>query len=339
MQHRKLGTTDIEASIVAFGAWAIGGWMWGGAEETDAINAVKASLDAGVNLIDTAPMYGYGRSEEIVGRAIEGRRDEVVLATKCGLTWSETPLEDGYGELHFYGDEKGATSGLQKYAIYKLLRPEAIQREVEESLRRLKTDRIDLYQTHWQEGTTPVDDTMATLLKLKEQGKIRAIGVSNASLEITKAYQAVGAVDVDQERFSMLDRGIEIDGRLDHCGETGVSVLAYSPLANGLLTGRLDPERKYNEGDLRRSKPRFKPDNVRKANAMLERFQPIADEHDATVGHLVIAWTVARYERMHVLCGARNAEQATDNAKAGDITLTSDEIATIDAIIADAGVV
>jgi methylglyoxal reductase len=338
MQYRKLGNTDIEASVVGFGAWAIGGWMWGGSDESDAIDALDAAIGSGVTLIDTAPMYGYGRSEEIVGRAIAGRRDKVVLATKCGLTWSKTEWEEGRGVLHFYGDEKGRTDAPVKYRVYKYLRPEAIMREVEESLARLRTDYIDLYQTHWQDDSTPIADTMDTLLRLKEQGKIRAIGVSNATPDQISEYEECGAVDVDQEKFNLLDRKIEQNGALDLCREKGISLLAYSPLANGLLTGKLQPNREFGDGDLRRENPRFSPENIERVNAMLFECQSLADAHNVSPGQLVIAWTAARYENMHVLCGARNAVQAVDNAKAGDVRLSADEVDAIDAIVKAADV-
>ncbi|MCK5272116.1 MAG: aldo/keto reductase, partial [Sedimentisphaerales bacterium] len=249
MEYRKLGDSGIEASVVALGAWAIGGWMWGGTEEKAAVKTIQASLDNGVNFIDTAAIYGYGRSEEIVGRAINGRRDKVVLATKCGLRWDLKK-----GDFYFYGTEEGISLGPAKYEVYKYLHPDSIKEEVERSLKRLGTDYIDLYQTHWQESTTPIEDTITALLKLKEQGKIRAIGVSNANIEQLKAY---GNIDTDQERFSMLDRRIEQDGTLTHCRENNIAVLAYSPLVHGLLTGKMTPDRQFKEGDLRRGNPCF----------------------------------------------------------------------------------
>ena len=324
MQYRKLGTTDIDASVIGFGAWAIGGWMWGGVEEKDAVRAIDAAVDCGINLIDTAPMYGYGRSEEIVGKAIAGKREKVVLATKCGLIWDDKDWPAGEGVLHFYGDEKGATSNTSANRIYKYLRPDSICREVERSLSRMKTDYIDLLQTHWQDETTPIEVTMEALLQLKEQGKIRAIGVSNATVDHLRQYLAVGPVDVAQEKYSMLDRQIEQNGLLDLCKANGVSLLAYSPMANGLLTGKILPDREFNEGDLRRNHPRFSQENIKRVNAALNNFRPIAEKHNATLAQLVIAWTAAQYEKMHVLCGARNAPQVLENAPAGDLVLGDD---------------
>src|SRR5215207_6058114 len=171
---RDLGRSGVRATAVGLGTWAIGGWMWGGTDEGEAVAAIKASLDAGLSMIDTAPAYGLGRSEEIVGRAIAGRRDEVVLATKCGLDW-----HSGKGN-HFF-DQDGVP-------VHRYLGRDGIVHEVEESLKRLRTDYIDLYITHWQDPTTPMDETMEALERLKSAGKIRAIGASNLSPADLEAY-------------------------------------------------------------------------------------------------------------------------------------------------------
>jgi methylglyoxal reductase len=326
MQYRKLGPSGIEISAVGFGAWAIGGWMWGGADERLAIDAIQAALDAGVNLIDTAPMYGYGRSEEIVGRALQGRRDKVVIATKCGMVWDREE-----GEFYFHADEKGIQSRESEKKVYKNLRPSSIRDEIEKSLKRLQTDRIDLYQTHWQDKTTPIADTMAELLKLKSEGKIRAIGLCNATVDHIKKY---GAIDSDQEKFSMLDRNLATNGQLDFCRENNIAMLAYSPLANGLLTGKISPDRKFNPGDLRAMNMRFRKDNIAKINAKLAELQPIADKHKASIAQLVIAWTFSQPGITCVLCGARAATQARENAAAGDIALSAEDIETMSRTVA-----
>jgi methylglyoxal reductase len=324
MLYRELGASGIRASAVGLGAWAIGGWMWGGTPEDDAIRAIQTSLDHGVNLIDTAAVYGFGRSEEIVGKAIRGRRDQVLLATKCGLVWDREE-----GEFFFHADEKGATPGPSEKKIYKCLRPDSIRRELEQSLTRLGVEHVDLYQTHWQDSTTPLADTVAALQKLKDEGKIRAVGVSNCGLGRLAAY---GPIASDQEKFSALDRGIEQNGILDYCRRANIAVLAYSPLANGLLTGKMTPDRRFGEGDLRRMNPRFGRKNIERVNAMLERLDPIAQRHGVTIAELVIAWTFSQPGVTCVLCGARNAAQAEENARAGEITLSSDEIDAISGV-------
>ena len=210
--------------------------------------------------------------------------------------------------------------------IYKCLRPDSIREELERSLTRLKTTYVDLYQTHWQDSTTPIADTMAALLKLKEQGKIRAIGVSNANLDQLKAY---GPIDSDQEKYSMLDREMETDGSLEYCRRQNIAVLAYSPLANGLLTGKIRPDRQFGPGDLRRGNRRFTPANIERINAMLEQLRPIAERHQATIAQLVIAWTLSQPGMTCVLCGARDPQQAIENAAAGQIALSADEVETM----------
>jgi aryl-alcohol dehydrogenase-like predicted oxidoreductase len=321
MIYRKLGHTDIEISTVGFGAWAIGGWMWGRADEHDSIKAIHAALDNGVNLIDTAPIYGYGHSEEVVAKAIHDRRDKVVVATKCGLIWDREE-----GQFHFHANQAGISLEPSEKKVFKCLKPQSLRQEVERSLKRLGTTYIDLYQTHWQESTTPIADTMATLLKMRDEGKIRAIGVSNANLEQLKAY---GPIDSDQEKFSLIDRKMEKDGTLAYCREQSISVLAYSPLANGLLTGKIRPDRQYEEGDLRRGNPRFTASNVERVNNALDTLRPIADHHRASIGQLIIAWTFTQPGLTCVLCGARNPQQAVENAAAGDISLSEEEQTTI----------
>jgi len=332
MRYRQLGSSGINASVVAFGAWAVGGWMWGGVEERDAVKAIHAAIDAGINFIDTAPIYGFGRSEEVVGRAIADRRDEVVLATKCGLVWDVE-----MGDFFFTSDQEVIRKdGGGDLKVHRYLGPESVRREVEASLKRLGTDHIDLYQTHWQESTTPIADTMEELIRLREEGKIRSIGVSNVSVAQLEEYRAAGAVDSDQEQYSMLFRKHE-DSLLPYCRENGLALLAYSPLAQGLLTGKVGPDRVFPEGDQRRDKPRFSVENRRKVAAMLEKFAPIAENHEITLAQLAIAWTLEQAGCTHALCGARTPEQAAENAAAGDVELEKAELATMAKAIAELG--
>ncbi|MFI0844644.1 aldo/keto reductase [Mesorhizobium sp. IMUNJ 23232] len=307
------------ASSIGQGTWAMGGWMWGGTDEAQSVKAIRAAIDEGVTLIDTAPAYGLGKAEEIVGEAIAGRRDEVVVATKCGLVWH---TDKG---THFF-DEHGKK-------VHRYLGRDTIFYEVEQSLRRLRTDHIDLYITHWQDTTTPVAETMGALLDLKRQGKIRAIGVSNVNPETLKEYMAVGPVDAIQERFSMIDRAIEAD-LLPLCRDNNVSVLSYSSLALGLLSGKIGPGRTFEGDDLRKDDPRFSPANLERVAAFMKEIAPVAAAKQATPAQVVIAWTVARPGVTYALCGARNAGQAAENAVAGRLSLSEGEIVLIDAAIA-----
>jgi methylglyoxal reductase len=322
MQLRELGQSKIQASVIGLGTWAIGGWAWGGTDEARAIEGIHAALDAGINLIDTAPAYGLGRSEEIIGRAIKDRRDKVVLATKCGLVWH---TQQG---RHFF-DEEGKP-------VHRYLGPESIRHEVEQSLRRLGTDYLDLLQTHWQDPTTPIEETMGALLELKREGKIRAIGISNASREDLERYLKVGPVDVAQEKYSMLDRRIEA-GLLPLARERGVAILAYSPLELGLLSGKIGPDRVFPEDDQRHGHPLFTPENLARVDAMLKEIAPIAERLGLTLAQLVVAWTVAQPGITHALVGARNAQQARENAASGTAAIGPEDLQAIDAAIARHG--
>lgn len=329
MKMRPLGQSGIEASAVAIGTWAIGGWMWGGADEKEAIEGVHAALDSGVNLLDTAPIYGFGVSEQVVGKAIADRRDQVLIATKCGMVVGG---EQGRFKTRSTGrriDEHGHI----EIRIYN--GPESVKQECERSLKRLGVETIDLYQTHWQEDTTRFEDTMAAMLELKQQGKIRAIGVCNATSEEMKSYGNAGPLDTDQEKFSMIDRAIE-DEQLPYCRENNIAMLAYSPLAMGLLTGKVGPEREFNSGDIRASWPRFSQENRQRVADLLKAFEPVADQHEATMAQLVIAWTLHQPGLTHALCGARNRDQALDNAKAGSIDLSDEDVQTMNEAIAKA---
>jgi methylglyoxal reductase len=315
MRYRALGGSGIEASVVAFGAWAVGGWWWGGADDSESIAAIREAIDLGITLIDTAPAYGLGHSEEVVGMAIKGRRHEVVLATKCGLVWH---TDKGN---HFL-DEWGKS-------VRRYLGAESIRYEVEQSLRRLQTDVIDLYQTHWQDPTTPIEETMGTLLELKQEGKIRAIGVSNATVEQMDEYRKVGPLDADQEKYSMLVRKLD-EAQLPYCERENIAVLAYSPLAKGLLTGKVPADRALPEGDFRAEDAKFSTENRKRILAFLEHVRPVADAHGATLAQLAIAWTLARPGLSHALVGARRAAQVDENAKAGEIVLVPEDLAQID---------
>lgn len=328
MRYLPLGQSEINASVVGLGTWGIGGWMWGGVDEDQAIHAIHAAIDHGINLIDTAPIYGFGLSENLVGQAIRQRRDHVVLATKCGMV---TSTKSGVHKTNanVAGPSEHGHIGIRIY-----LDPQSIRDELEASLARLGTDHIDLYQTHWQESTTPVQDTMAELIKLKDEGKIRAIGVCNANTEQMDAYREHGQLDSDQEKYSMLDRDIEQEN-LPYCQEHQTAVLAYSPLAKGLLTGKIGPNTTFDAADQRSKDDRFKPENTGRVKAMLDAMQPVAEEHGITIAQLVIAWTLHQPGLTHALCGARTPEHVSANASAGDIQLSEDEQEILDSALRD----
>jgi len=331
MRMRPLGKSGIEASTVAIGTWVMGGWMWGGADESDSIRAVHAALDAGINLLDTAPIYGFGHSESVVGKAIKDRRDKVVIATKCsmvinapggrsvGRSTAAGPSEHGHLEIKIWNN------------------PDSIRSEVELSLKRLQTDYIDLYQTHWQEEETPIEDTMGVLVELKNEGKIRAIGVCNATTGEMDRYRSVGQLDSDQEQYSMIHRKMEGDNdspdQLGYCKENDIAVLAYSPLVLGLLTGKVGPDRVFPQSDLRSSQKRFSKGNRQKVADLLKEFEPVADKHGCSMAQLVIAWTVHQPGLTHALVGARTSEQAIENAGAGRVQLDNEDLSLMNGLV------
>ncbi|MEL6505688.1 MAG: aldo/keto reductase [Pseudomonadota bacterium] len=328
MKFAPLGKSGLEASVVGFGSWAIGGWKWGGADAQDAVKAVQTALDSGINLIDTAPVYGFGLSEDLVGEAIKGRkRDDIIIATKCGLRFH---VEDADERFTPHG------SSAPGQEIYRNLTRASVRFEIEESLKRLGTDYIDLYQPHWQDPNVASADIMETLLELKKEGKIRAIGTCNATVEELEAYAAVGPLDTDQELYNALERQRE-DTNLAWCAHTGAGFLAYSPMAQGLLTGKIPPEREFPDTDIRHGNPKYSTENRQHVADLLAKVQPIADAHGARLEHVMLAWTLGRRGCSHVLVGGRNAQQAAANAKAGSLTLSDDELAHVSAAVDEFG--
>ena len=313
---RQIGNSGISASAVGLGTWAIGGWMWGGTDEARSIRAIQAAVDHGISLVDTAPMYGTGLAEEILGKALKRRRDKVVLATKCGLIWHERKGR------HFF-DKDGAP-------VHRYLGRESIIYEVEQSLRRLGTEVIDHYITHWQDPTTPIDETMAALEHLKSSGKIRSIGASNTSPDDLQAYVAAGQLDAVQEEYSMIKRDIETT-HVPMCKARNVSILSYSSLALGLLSGTMGPERVFEGDDQRKDNPLFSVPNRRKVAALMAEIAPIAEAHRASLAQIVIAWTLQQDGITFALCGARNEAQAIENAGAGRIRLDDGALEMISA--------
>lgn len=315
MKTTTLGPSGIQCSAIGLGTWAMSGWMWGGQDSAAATQAIHASLDAGVTLIDTAPAYGLGASERLVGAALKGRRHEAVIATKCGLVWH---TQQG---THFF-DEDG-------HPVYRHLGRASIFHEAEESLKRLQTDYIDLYITHWQDSTTPVEETMDALLDLKKQGKIRAIGVSNVDAPTLAEYLRHGPVDAAQERYSLIDREIE-QTLLPLCGRNNVAILGYSSLALGLLAGPIDPARQFTGDDQRATNPRFSAANRTRLQAFFDELEPLRRQFGCSFGQLMIAWTLASGSVSVALCGARTRAQATENATAGALDLPEEAVQRID---------
>jgi aryl-alcohol dehydrogenase-like predicted oxidoreductase len=311
MLTRRLGNSDLDVSGVVFGAWAIGGSMWGGADEREAIGAIHAALDAGVNTIDTAPVYGMGRSEELVGRALRGRRRNVIVATKCGLVWDTT---DGVFKFRMV-DVDGSS-----HPVHHDLRPESVRRGCEASLRRLGTDVIDLYQIHWPDPALRTEDGFGELLKLKDEGKIRWIGVSNFSRPELEVAKRVGDIVSTQPLYNVVERGIERE-ILPFCREQNVGTIIYSPMARGLLSGKFGAAHRFDANDHRGGVRWFAPHVRPRVLSALEKARPMADAYGVSLANLAVAWTLGQPGITGAIVGARNAAQAVENARAAQVRM------------------
>lgn len=320
MEYRQIGKTELKLSTITFGAWAAGGWMWGGTEQQSAIEAIRSSIDLGVTSIDTAPVYGQGTSEEIVGEALKGiPRDKIQILTKYGMRWDDTR-----GKLAF----KSQKNNGDPIDLYRYAGKESVVRECEDSLRRLRTDYIDLYQIHWPDVTTPVNETMQAVEQLIRQGKVRFAGVCNYNAQLMAEAEQTLSLVSNQVPYSMVKREIEKEV-VPYCIEHHKAILAYSPLERGLLTGKMKPGHPFSPGDHRADLFFFKDENLRRTNAFLEKIKPLAKEKNATLAQLVIRWTIDQPGITIALVGARNQQQAVENARAIDIKLSEGEIGFI----------
>lgn len=315
MALRQLGKTNLRISPLILGTWAIGGWMWGGTNEKEALEAVQASIDHGLNTIDTAPAYGMGYSEHLIGQVIKEQREKVIIATKCGLRW------DGDEDKNYWMQPKRVS---EEISVTRNSKPESIIAECERSLKRLGTDYIDLYQIHWPDPVVSIEEAWQAMVTLKEQGKVRAIGVSNYSLEQLQAAQAIHPVDSLQPPYSLIRRGIEQD-LLPFCQKNQISVLAYSSLERGLLTGKVDMKRKFVKGDHRNTKSTFAPEYRKQILSILDQIRPIAEKHKATLAEVILHCTFHLPGITAALVGARNRAQAIENAKTLQLRLSHDE--------------
>lgn len=305
MIYRQLGDSEVQTSAVAIGCWAMGGGAWGNQEDDNSIAAVHRAIDIGVTTLDTAPAYGKGHSEVVVGRALEGKRDKVVLATKWGLRWND--------------------EGLVKDST-----PARLEEEIAASLDRLKTDYIDLYQLHWPDNKTPIAETAKAVNKLYEQGTIRAIGVSNYSVDQMKEWMDNAPLHCLQPPFSMFRRGIAED-ILPFCRDNHIATIVYSPLHMGLLTGKFDESSSFD--DVREGQPGFQGERFKLNLKIVDRLQQIADRLKCSMTQLTVAWTIHQRGVTAAICGARRPDQIEDSAGGADIELTDGIIDEINAIL------
>ncbi|MDT3719354.1 aldo/keto reductase [Pseudomonas oryzihabitans] len=300
---------DTPVSRIALGTWAIGGWMWGGTDEARSIETVRGAVQGGINLIDTAPVYGFGRSEEIVGKALEGIRDQAVIATKVALEW---PNEE----------------------VRRNASATRIRQEVEDSLRRLRTDRIDLYQVHWPDPQVPHEETARELERLRQAGKILAIGVSNYSPEQLEAFRQFANPSTVQPPYNLFERAIEADV-LPYAQRHGLVVLAYGALCRGLLSGRMSAATRFDGDDLRQGDPKFQAPRFVQYLAAVEALTAFARErHGKSVLALAIRWILDQGPTI-ALWGARKPEQLQGLDEAFGWRLSGEDLAAIDSILAE----
>lgn len=310
MEYTQLSDLKFNISRVTLGTWAIGGWQWGGTDEQRSVDTILKALEMGVTTIDTAPIYGFGKSEEIVGRAVReyGRREEVQIATKLGLEWDE--------------DEN----------VWRNSSPERILREIDDSLRRLQTDYIDIYQIHWPDLKTPFGETASVMKELLDSGKIRAIGVSNYSVEQMGEFRETAPIHACQPPYNLFERGIETDV-LPYCRDHNISLLTYGALCRGLLSGKMDEDWEFEKGDLRRNTdPKFRGETFRQHLEAVERLKEYAEKHfDQKVLHLAVRWILDKGVDS-AIWGARNPGQVTFDEVSG-WSLTDQQLAEIEKMV------
>jgi aryl-alcohol dehydrogenase-like predicted oxidoreductase len=306
MKYKKLGNSGLEVSSICFGGWAIGGDSYGPVRDEESIEAIHEALDQGINFFDTAPIYGKGHSETIVGKAMKGKkRDEVIIATKFGLVW------DGEGK------------------VSQDISPKNIRREIEDSLRRLETDYIDLYQVHWPVQDYPFEDTAITLDQLKREGKIRYVGVSNFSIEQMEAFSKGTEIHSLQPPYHLLSRDIE-EEILPYCLNKGIGVIPYGSMGHGLFSGTLKADSNFRDKDMRIRNDLFQGDNYIRNLAIVEKLKEIAARTGHTPGQLAVSWVLHHPAISSAIVGATNKDQVKENAKAADWELSQNVLGQIE---------
>jgi aryl-alcohol dehydrogenase-like predicted oxidoreductase len=302
MIYRQVGKTDLKASVIGFGCWVVSGSkFWTGTDDQSSIRAIQAAFDMGINFFDVAPVYGYGHAERLLGQALKGKRDKVIIATKCGLVWDES------------------------VKTQNILTKENIFREIDESLERLGTDYVDIYQMHWPDYATPIEESMEALTKLQEQGKIRHIGASNFPLFLLNEARQYGEIESHQCLYNMLQRNddnyhnIALGYRteleiLPDCRQNQVAFIPYSPLAQGLLTDGFDPEG-ISASDVRNANPLLQGERLAKSLAVVKGLKEFAQEVGKPLSQLALAWMIKDETITTILAGATKIEHIQDNVE------------------------
>ncbi len=311
MEYTNIPGLEMQTTRVALGTWAIGGWMWGGTDEGESIRTIHAALESGINIIDTAPVYGFGTSEEIVGKAVDqfGGRDKVALATKVALEWDAA-------------DSK----------VWRNSSPERLRQEVEDSLRRLRTDYIDIYQIHWPDPVVAFEQTAETMAQLQKEGKIKSIGVSNYTPEQMVRFSAKAQLAVCQPPFNVFERAVEND-ILPYCRDKGITTLTYGALCRGLLSGKMTRDRKFPGDDLRNVDPKFKAPRLDQYLAAVDKLQDFArTNYGKDVLHLAVRFVLDQGASV-ALWGARHPDELDPLADVFGWQLGKPELEEIDRIV------
>ena len=312
MNTKQLGNSSLFITPIGFGAWAIGGsgweFAWGGQDDRDSVAAIREALDAGINWIDTAAVYGLGHSEEVVARALEGVRDRPYVFTKCSMVWDE------------------------HRQIGHSLKADSIRRECEASLRRLRVDAIDLYQIHWPDPEADIEEGWATMARLKEEGKVRNIGVSNFNVAQMKRAQAIAPITSLQPRYSLIHREIEAE-ILPFAARENIGVIAYSPMGSGLLTGAMTRERiaSLPADDWRRAHSDFREPRLSRNLKLVRLLQAIGNHHGRSPGEVAVAWVLGNPAVTGAIVGARRPDQVRGVVGAAEFRLSRRELAEIEA--------
>lgn len=289
MEFINIKSLDMDLSRISLGTWSIGGWLWGGSDESDSVKTIHTAIDKGINIIDTAAVYGFGRSEEIVGKALKNnvKRDDIVIATKAGLEWNDS-------------------------GIFRNSSRERILKEIDDSLKRLRTDYIDIYQIHWPDPKIPYEETAEVMKSLKKEGKIRAVGVSNYSVEQMERFTSVTELDTSQPPYNLFERGIENDV-MSYCHKNNITMLLYGVLCRGLLSGKISPDTKFKGDDIRQKDPKFSGKRFDQYIQAVQKLDEFArDNFGTNVLQLSVRWVLDQTKIDIPLWGARKPSQLNE---------------------------
>lgn len=321
MKFKRVDKLDFEISAVGFGCWAAGGSsVWNNSDDDETVRTIQRAIELGVNFFDVAPVYGFGHAETILGKAITGQRDKIIIATKCGLIWDDANN------------------------ISNNLVPESIEREIDDSLRRLNTDYIDIYQLHWPDPNTPIEDTMGVMEKLKQAGKIRYVGVSNFSVALAERARAAGTIVSHQGLYNLLERnpsqyhGIPLEYRteddiLPDCREHGMAFFPYSPLFQGLLTDGFKQQGNFDSHDVRSANPKLNGEAFQQYFQIRQGLLAFAESIGKPLSQVAINWLIEQPQVTSVICGAQTIAHIEENVGSTSWTLTADMRSEIDQIL------